>query len=219
MQFVIDVDFTYMLIKDRIGLLHKELASSYDSIITNRAKVAIKNEAASVSTTDYFQARQSVESRFRKAIETNWNGTKPLPCRLDQFHLGRINITESVAEKQLQSRIQNERNEMEASIQKAAIERELTTVEINSIALQTEKLLRTANAEATLLRSRAQAQAVQLVQEAQTNGTMHLFRTMNLTNQEQMAAFTYIRTLMNRQNVSLDVTYLSADNILRTAVV
>jgi hypothetical protein len=108
---------------------------------------------------------------------------------------------------------------MEASIQKAAIERELTTVEINSIALQTEKLLRTANAEATLLRSRAQAQAVQLVQEAQTNGTMHLFRTMNLTNQEQMAAFTYIRTLMNRQNVSLDVTYLSADNILRTAVV
>jgi hypothetical protein len=219
LQFVIDVDFTYFLIKDRIGSLHKELAASYDSIITNRAKVAIKNEAATVNTTDYFQARQSVESRFRKAIETNWNGTEPLPCRLDQFHLGRINISDAVAEKQLQSRIQNERNEMEASIQKAAIERNRTTVEINSIALQTEKVLRTANAEASLLRSRAQAEATQLVQQAQTNGTMNLFRATDITNQEQMAAFTYIRTLMNRQNVSLDVSYLSADNILRTTVV
>jgi regulator of protease activity HflC (stomatin/prohibitin superfamily) len=217
--FVIEVDFTYLLIKDRVGSLHKELSASYDSIITNRAKGAIKNEAASVNTTDYFQARQSVESRFRKAIEANWNGTEPLPCRLDQFHLGRINITDSVAVKQLQTRMQNERNEMEASIQKAAIERERTTVEINSIALQTEKLLRTANAEASLLHSRAQAEAAQFVQEAHANGTMNLFRATEFTDQEHMAAFIYIRTLMNRDILSLDVSYLSADNILRTTVV
>lgn len=219
LEFKVDVDFTFTLIKDEIGQLHKELASSYEIIISSRAKDAIKNEAASVNTTDYFQNRKSVETRFRNAIQARWDVKPALHCTLDQFHLGRIKIPDSVAEKQLQSRIQNERNEMEASLQKAAIERELTAVDVNTIYLKKEKLLRTANAEASLLRANAQANVARIVQEAQINGTQLLFAAADITNQEQMTAFTYIRTLMNRKDVALDISYLSADNILRTTVV
>ena len=106
LEFNVDVDFTFMLIRAEIGHLHKELASSYEGIITSRAKDAIKNEAASVNTTDYFQDRHSVETRFRNAIQARWDAKPALHCTLDQFHLGRIKIPhdDSVAEKQLQSR-------------------------------------------------------------------------------------------------------------------
>ena len=197
-----------MLITAEIGQLHKELASSYEGMITSRAKDAIKNEAASVNTTDYFQDRHSVEARFRNAIQARWDAKPALHCTLDQFHLGRIKIPDSVAEKQLQSRIQNERNDMEASLQKAAIERELTAVDVNAIYLQKEKLLRTANAAASLLRANARASAARIVQEAQINGTQLLFAAANITNQEHKTAFTYIRTLMNRKDLALDISYL-----------
>jgi len=47
---------------------------------------------------------------------------------MDQFHLGRIRIPESVATKQLESKVQNERNGREQFLQEAQIEREMTAV-------------------------------------------------------------------------------------------
>jgi SPFH domain / Band 7 family len=219
LEFKIDVDFTFMLKKDEIGQLHRELASSYKDIIVSRAKDAIKNGAANVSFTEYFQGRKTVEARFREAVQSRWDTKPPLHCTLDQFHLGSIQIPDAVAEKQLQSRVQNERNEMEASLQQATIQREMTAVDVNTILLQKEKVLRTADAEANLLRANARAEAARIVQEAQINGTQLLFEAAGITNQEHMTAFTYIRTLMNRENVELDISYLSADNVLRTTTV
>lgn len=128
--------------------------------------------------------------------------------------LGRIHIPDQVAEKQLQSRIQNERNAMESLLQQAAVERELTAVEVNTIDLQKDKLLRTAEAEASLLRANARADADRIVQEAQFNGLTMLFNSSGINTQEQKTAFTYIRTLMNRGELDLDVSYF--DNVLRT---
>lgn len=218
-EFKVDIDFTYFLIKEKIGQVHKELASSYQDIVTSRARDAIKNEAASVKTADYFLERQNVEKRFREAIVLKWNTPPALPCVLDQLYLGRITISDSVAEKQLDSVIQNERNEMEASLQRAAIERELTAVEVNTITLQKEKLLRIAAAEANLLTTRATVEAARIVQDSQTNGTSFLFQTVGISNQEHMATFDYIRSLMNRESLTMDVSYLSADNVLRTLAV
>lgn len=87
LEFRVDVDFTFLLIKEEIGQLHQELASSYEDIITSRAKDAIKNEAANVEFSEYFQDRTSVEARFREAVQTRWNANPPLHCMLDQFHV------------------------------------------------------------------------------------------------------------------------------------
>lgn len=219
LEFILDADFTYFLQEDKIGQVHKELFGTYRNVVLSRAKDAIKNDAASISFTQYFQDRNLVEQRFRDAVQSRWDEQPPVHCTLDQFHLGRIRIPDSVADKQLQSRIQNERNEQEASIQLAKIEREQTGVEVNKIQLEKEKLLRTANAEASLLRANARVEASQLVQESQVNGTQTLVRAAGITTQEELTAFTYIRTLMNREGLDLDVSYLSPDNVLRTTVV
>lgn len=220
LEFRVDVDYTFWLKKDQVGELHRELASNYETIIVSRCKDAIKNEAANVPFNEYFQNRTNVEQRFRDAVQDRWDQDPPLHCTLDQFHLGRIAIPEAVAEKQLQASIQNERNEMEASKQQAAVERELTAVEVNRIQLEKEKLLRTARAQASLLRANARAEATQIVQSAESNGTELLFNAAGFTGQEQIIAFSYIRTLSRRAgNLEIDVSYLSDENVLRTVPV
>jgi len=216
LEFKIDVDFTYLLIKEEVGELHQELASSYRSVILSRTKDAIKNAAIFVSFTEYFQDRSNVEARFRRAVQARWDTNPSLHAQLDQFHLGRIQIPDSVAEIQLEAKIQNERNDEEAFLQQAKLERELTAVEVNSIQLEKNKLLRTVTAEANLLRATAQVEASQIKAEAQLNGTRLLFDAVGIESQAHMASFTYIRTLANRDSIDLNINYLSDENIVKT---
>jgi hypothetical protein len=219
LEFQIDLDFTYFLSQDEIGNLHKKFSSDHRNAILSRTKEAIKNEAIFVTFTEYFQARKDVEERFRKAVMARWKIAPNLLSTLDQFHMGRIRIPELVATKQLQSRVQNERNDREQFLQQAQLERELTAVEVNAIYLQQQKVLRTAEAEASLIRSKAISQSARLLAQAQINGTKLLLAAADITTQDHKSAFTYIRTLRNRKNVDIDVSYLSSDNVLRTSTI
>ncbi|CAB9500915.1 SPFH domain / Band 7 family [Seminavis robusta] len=224
LDFKLDIDFTYLLKKDEIGVVHQELARSYQGIILSRAKDAIKNEAARVTFLQYFQNRSLVETRFRDAVQRRWEINPSLHATLDQFHLGRIQIPESVAGKQLEAKIQNERNDQEAFLQEAAIEREMTAVLVNSIDLETQKVLRTAFAQASLIQSRATSQARQLIADAQTDGIQQLVAATEIDGQEQLTAFTYIRTLQNRRgdsnnNTTVEINYLTPENIVKTRAV
>eukprot|EP00546_Thalassionema_frauenfeldii_P014981 CAMPEP_0178913174 /NCGR_PEP_ID=MMETSP0786-20121207/10691_1 /TAXON_ID=186022 /ORGANISM="Thalassionema frauenfeldii, Strain CCMP 1798" /LENGTH=314 /DNA_ID=CAMNT_0020585877 /DNA_START=26 /DNA_END=970 /DNA_ORIENTATION=- len=216
LSFKIDVDFTFLLKKDEIGDLHRELASTYREVIVSKATEAIKNEAIFISFTQYFQERKLVEQRFRESVQKRWDTKPSVHCVLDQFHLGRIYITPSVAEKQMVSRIQIELNDRESFLQQAQLERELTAVQVNEKLLTKDKTLRTAQAEASLTRAKAQAEATRLTAEAQINGTKLLFEATEITQQTDMTAFTYIRTLANRDNVQMDVSYLEPDSVIRT---
>jgi hypothetical protein len=219
LEFQVDVDFTFFLIEDEIGDIHREIASNYRPVIVSRAKDAIKNEAIFVTFTEYFQSRKQVEERFRQAVQARWNESPSLHCTLDQFHVGRIRIPDSVATKQLESKVQNERNDREQFLQQAQLERELTEVEVNVINLERQKVLRTAEAQASLLRSKARSEAARIKAQAQINGTTLLLKAAEIVTQDHITAFTYIRVLRNRDTVDVDVSYLSADNVLRTTTV
>ena len=217
LSFQVDVDFTFFLIKDEIGQVHKEAASNYRNVILARAEEAIKNVAADkVSFTDFFQERKYVESLFRSAVVERWNKPPSLHCKMDQFHLGRITIPSSVATKQLESKVQNERNDKELFLQRAQIEREQTTVEVNKIDLERAKALRTAQAEASLVQTKAVAEAQLITAQAGINGTKLLLEAAGIESQDHKTAFTYIRTLRDRQQVEIDVSYLNEDSVLRT---
>lgn len=218
LEFRIDADFTFFLIEEEIGELHQDLASKYRSVILSRAQEAIKNTAAAeVTFTEFFQERKKVESLFRAAVQERWDVPPKLHCRLDQFHLGRIRIPETVATKQLEARLQNERNDREQFFQTSQVERELTQVLVNQIDLQTVKELRTAQAQASLIRTKAIAEARLIREQAGINGTQRLFEALEITSQDHKTAFTYIKALRNRPDLALSVSYLAPDNVLRTA--
>jgi len=217
LEFRLDADFTFFLIEEEIGDLHIDIASKYRSVILSRAQEAIKNAAASeVTFTEFFQERKKVEALFRGAIQGRWDTAPSLHCRLDQFHLGRIKIPETVATKQLEARLQNERNDREQFFQTAQVERELTQVEVNQINLDAVKTLRTAQAQASLIKTKAVAEAQLIRQQAGINGTQQLFDALGITSQDHKTAFTYIKSLRDRSQLNLRVSYLAPDSILRT---
>ena len=213
-----DVDFTFFLIAEEIGGVHRELASGYRSQILSRAEEAIKNVAAErVTFAEFFRERKRVEALFRAAVEDRWRTPAPgLHCTMDQFHLGRVRIPASVAAKQLEARVQNERNGREEMMQEAQLEREKTTVEVNQIDLRTTKELRTARAEASLVRTKAMAEAQLLKAQARINGTQMLLAAAGIETQDHKTAFSYIQTLRDRAEVNIDVSYLSEDSVVRT---
>ncbi|EJK75855.1 hypothetical protein THAOC_02407 [Thalassiosira oceanica] len=197
LEFWVDVDFTFFLVEEEIGLLHKQLARNYRNVILSRAREGIKNAAAQdVTFTEFFQNRSEVELLFRKAVQDRWDVAPSLHCELDQFHLGRIRIPQSVARKQ--------------------IEREQTQVEVNKINLSTNKELRTAHAEASLIKTKAIARAKLIKAQAQINGTSLLLEAAGIESQDHKTVFSYIKTLRDREQLSIDVSYLSEDNVLRT---
>lgn len=123
-SFKLDITFTYTLKKNDIGSLHKEIASTYQSVIESRAKEAIKNEAIFITFNEYFTERIKVEKRLRNAVVKRFNDPPSVHATLDQFLLGRIAIPDPVAEKQLEAKIQNERNDKEQFLQQARCAKE-----------------------------------------------------------------------------------------------
>lgn len=216
LEFLIDIDLTYFLQEDKIGLIHREMAKNYDSIILSRTRDAIKNSAITVTFSQYFQDRKTVEKQFRDAVQRRWDETNAY-VTLDQFHVGRIQIPQSVADKQLESRIQIERNDRESFIQQARIERELTAVEVNKINLERELLLQTTEAESNLIQAKAVAEAEQIKADAKNKGTLELLNSAGITSQEDITAFTYIRTLKNHENVDMSISYISDENVVKTS--
>lgn len=220
LSFLIDVDFTYFIKQEEVGQLHQDLAKMYETVILSRTTDAIKNSATTVSFTGYFQDRINVEKQFREAVQARWDAPPALHVTLDQFHLGRIKIPDAVAEKQLSAKIQIETNKKEEFLQAARIEREITAVSVNIIALEKEKLLREKRAEASLHTANAIADGERIKSEAINTGTMNLLTSLGIQSQEHSTAYTYIRTLQNRATAAgthLKVSYLADQNIVKTS--
>ena len=216
---------TYTLQKDKIGELHTSMATSYQAIVSSRAKDAVKNRASiNISFTDFFENRESVETILKAAVTARWADAPALPAVLDQFHIGRIKIPENVARKQLETKLQNERNGKETSLQKALVERELTKVEVSKILNEKEKTLRSAHAEATRIKAKAISDAQKTVLEAQSTGLKELIDGLGINTLLDIngAAVTtskkdklkvqldYIRALRNRKDeTNIDITFLN----------
>jgi uncharacterized membrane protein YqiK len=108
----------------------------------------------------------------------------------------------------LETRVQNERNDREMFLQEAQSEREKTAVEVNKINLNSTKTLRTAEAEASLVRTKAIAEAQLIKAHAEINGTRMLLGSAGIESQEHKTVFTYIKTLRDRKQLDMVVSYL-----------
>jgi len=218
LTFLIDIDLTYAIQKSKVGQLHRELAGSYQSVVQSRTNEAIKNSAITITFSDYFEKRRVVEAQLRAAVQASWNVEPQLHVTLDQFHIGRIRIPESVATKQLESLVQNERTAKERYLQDARLEREETAVQVNTINLRTDQLLKNTNARAALKVANANALAEKLKLEAMNEGTQSLFQKIGLVDQNETIAYMYIRNLQNRDSLDLSVSYLSDENVMKTVI-
>ncbi len=115
--------------------------------------------------------------------------------------------------------MQNERNNREMFLQEAQSKREKTAVEVNRINLDTNKMLRTAKAEASLVRTKALAEAQLIKTQAEINGTRILLALAGIETQEHKTTFTYIQTLRDREQLDIEVSSLQEKGVVFTAPV
>ena len=78
-------------------------------------------------------------------------------------------------------------------------------------------MLRTAKAKASLVKAKAEAEAQQIILNAQNAGFKLLFSAANITSQKHKLALDYLRGLRLRTNkTDIDISYLTADSVLKT---
>ena len=92
-------------------------------------------------------------------------------------------------------------------------------MEVNKINLEKEAVLRKAQAEANLIRARARSEANRIRVGARISATKALLTSINITSQEDIATFDYIQSLRGRDDLTLHVSYLSDNSVVRTTAV
>lgn len=91
-------------------------------------------------------------------------------------------------------------------------------MEVNTIALEKERLIKETEAQASLVTANAIAEAQKIKSDALNNGTKTLLDALSISSQEYSTAYTFIRTLQNRdKGMSMTVSYLSDENVVKTA--
>jgi len=212
LEFKVDITFTYTLIADEIGKLHEEWAQGYKKVVESRARAAIKNVAATVPFNDFFQDRDKLESRMAERVSLRLTDEPSLHANLDLLILGRVQIPDSVAQKQLDVKVQLERNSEEINKKAATLERSETDVLVNKVKLQAEYQLRVAEATAKLTNEQGRAEAIDIVESAKADGFAQLVEDCGLEKQEHILSFDYLRTVGKKaadDNAALSLTYLS----------
>jgi hypothetical protein len=98
LELKIDIDLN-LLIKEEIGILHEERASSYRNVIVSRQRRS-RIKSIFVTLDEYFRESVRPWNGALKKLQAKALERPPLSSlHLDQFHLGRIQIPSSVAER------------------------------------------------------------------------------------------------------------------------
>ena len=93
---------------------------------------------------------------------------------------------------------------------------ERSTDRRTAVLVRCKLYLRTAEAEASLVRTKARAEAQLLKAQASINGTRLLLEAAGIETQDHKTAFSYIKTLTDRDQLNIAVSYLSDGNVLHT---
>lgn len=76
--------------------------------------------------------------------------------------------------------------------------------EINNAAAE---IAQNATAEATIIRAKANAEALLTVEQARDTGLSFIYQQLNITDETQKNAFNYLRTLRGQKNAKFNVGY------------
>jgi len=77
----------------------------------------------------------------------------------------------------------------------------------NEINNEAAEITQNATAKATILRAKADAEALLIVEKARDSGLSYIYQNLNITKEEHKNAFNYLRTLRGRKNVKFNVGY------------
>lgn len=87
--------------------------------------------------------------------------------------------------------------------------RKQTEKEKNKIYNEAREISQNASAQAAVIAAKAKADALGIVEKARSDGLKNMYTTLEITTDEEKAAFNYLRSLRQNRNVKLNVGYQS----------
>lgn len=87
------------------------------------------------------------------------------------------------------------------------IERKKTEQKKQEIDNEIQELNQDAAANVTVISAKADAQALQIIEQTRNKGLQQLYSSLNFTNEQHKASFNYLRTLRKHKNIRLHVNF------------
>ena len=210
----IDVTFIYFINPAHLGDLQREFNLRYQTVVESRAISALKNAAVSFTTLQYFQNRSEVHDALLAAIQDDLEAN--LYVTVPFLFLAGLRIPQAVADKQLQTAIQEQVNLQQLYDNQAALTRKDTDQLVNAINNNATVTVLSAAQQANSLVAQATANATRTVETARTAALKRMFTRLNVSdaaNATTKQRLDYVLTLL-QSDVQLHLGY---DTLLRTS--
>jgi hypothetical protein len=204
LEALIDVTVTYFIVKETLPSLQREYNLNYHSAVENNAIAVIKNAAVNFTTQQYFTNRTLVQSTMHE----NLKALEPiLFVSFPFFYLGALQISETVAEKQLETAVQNEINAMQLFKNEAASVRRQTDTQVNDLNNNATFIRQQAVAAAAAGERVALAESAKMLDEAIVFGAAKVFAALNLTSAADKQKLDWMLGMLKRHDLKIRLGY------------
>lgn len=220
----------YELRSEDLALLHDTYDVAYKPIIRSTVLAAIKGEANKYTIEQYRANRPFVAKGLADAAANALGGKccrkdcvvcrtgcksytsctkddKGLFAHMKYFQLQLVDITEEQQKTFLRQVLEQEKTDTEHFVQKELITRKQTEQERIAVENLAREVEQGANANSSLIVSRATIQAKALVDDARSQGLKIIHDALNITSEEHKKTLDYIRTLRDSKNANMYIGF------------
>jgi hypothetical protein len=201
----LDIVILYFIQRENLPKLQREFNLRYETVVESRILSSIKNQAVNFTTLQYFQELEGVELAMLNSVKLDVE--KSIYVDIPLLYITGLRIPSIVANKQLETAIQNEVNSKQLYINQAADIRKETETQVNNM-----------NNNATLTRQISQASAVASIDIAGSQSRMriekarilsiqHMFKSLNITNEVDKQELDYMLSLLKSPDLHLRIGY------------
>jgi len=232
----IEVEITcaiqYFLRPEDLPEMHQEYDLYYKPVVRTTANAAIKGRAANLTVSHFIRDREFVERELFMALKRRLEGSccrkdcnvnpctpgcvehskcttsqKGLFVEVRYFQFLDFDIHDDVKSRYLRQVTRREEEEQAKYELDEKVVRKETERLKNEINNEAAEITQNATAKATIIRAKADAEALLIVEKARDSGLSYIYQKLNITKEEHKNAFNYLRTLRGQKNVKFNVGY------------
>jgi len=192
----IECSFQYRLIPEELADLFDRYGISYGQQVVNIARSILKNVAPGFTTEQYYSQRKQISETFKAALTKNLHDQAHVEVLF--FQLRKITFSTGVANKLLQTLVQNQINLQESYLQNATLIRKQTVTLQEETLANVTRIQSVANADASLIKQQADTNAFRIRLQSKQQALGHLFDTLGFNTTQLKLAFLYSTGLGGR---------------------
>jgi len=180
LEFPIEVFAYYKLTAENLEKIYNDFGTSYNKDFKDIIKAAIKNKAPDFTVDEYITNRTLIDDSFLTNINKELEDLH-LVIDTNRFILGKINFPNKIADKFLETAVQELENEIADLQRDVDLINKETEKQVEQIRANITIIDVTSTAEANAIIENANSASFGIVQEGEGTGISYLINALNMT--------------------------------------